>query len=62
MNIKEGSLVELDTDGQSNFDGSLGIILKVMHNCFDFNALFEIYFFDKNETRWYTRTNFSVLA
>lgn len=62
MNVKEGTLVRLNTAGYSDYDGNLGIIVKIMDGCFDFDELFKIFFFDTNEIRWYTRKNFQVLA
>ena len=62
MNVKEGALVRLNTAGHSDYDGNVGIIVKIMGGCFDFDDLFKIFFFDTSEIRWYKRSNFQVLA
>ena len=63
MNIEEGTLIKLDTGGYSDFDGSAGIIVNISRDFFaTADWLFKIFFFDKNEIRWYKRQNFKVIS
>jgi hypothetical protein len=63
MDTREGMLIKLDTGGYSDCDGNVGIIVKISRDFFvATDWLFKIFFFDKNEIRWYKRQNFEVLA
>ena len=63
MDIEAGTLVRLNTYGYSDCDGTMGIIVKIQKDFFvATDWLFKIFFFDKNEIRWYKRNNLEIVA
>lgn len=63
MTISEGDLIRLNTKGYSDFDGNIGVILKIDRPWYaNIDSMCKIFFPKENDFRYYNLSNLEKIS